>query len=147
MAQLFHITIVETLHANFKLLGKLRRIVPGKLFKQGLQLRVGHFVSNSGFQFDEGTILNIRVIADFQRKVNISVVPGEARRHDPDDRIALVDKLKGAPHYRRVGIEMPLPEKIAKNDNGLWVLAIRGVGGDQSAAQQGGDAEMSTGIR
>src|SRR5437879_3598158 len=41
---------------------------------------------------------------------------------------------------------MPLPKLIAENHDRLRVLAVRSVGGDQGAAQQGGDAEMGAGV-
>src|SRR5437762_2008163 len=94
MSEMLHVIVIDTLHTYAKLLGEMAGGFLGKLLEQCLELAVRSRMSNAGFQFYEGLILDVGVISDLQREVNIGTPPGEARRHNTHNRVVLVDKLE-----------------------------------------------------
>lgn len=91
MTEMFHIPVVQTLHADTKLLGEMVRVLLCKLLKERLQFGIGGGMGHTWLQFCQRGITSIYVAGDLQRKVYVGIIPGETRRHDANDRVILVD--------------------------------------------------------
>src|SRR2546429_7492572 len=103
---MFHELLVETLQMHAKLLRKVRRSFLGELLNQWLQLGVGYLMRSSRLQPDGRVINIVGAPREFQRKVDIGILPSEPRGHHAHDRISLVDQRNLAAHHRRVAVVM-----------------------------------------
>ncbi len=118
----------------------------GELLQQRLQFGVDGRESYPWFQLQQRAVVNVGVVADFERQIDGSIFPREPRWQHSDDGVVLVHKLNSAPDHGWIAIEVPLPEQIAQNHHRLRVLTVGSIGGDESASQQRGHSEMTAGI-
>ncbi len=84
----------------------------------------------------------IRIIREFERQVNICISNGEAGIHDANNGVIFVDELEGPSDDQRIGVEMSLPEPIAKHNDRLRILTVWCVRRDDGAPQMCGNAEV-----
>src|ERR1051326_616306 len=134
LAKVLDILLVETSHVDAEFLGEMVRRLFGELLQQRLQLSIRRCECNSRLQLKQRAVSYVAIIGELQRDVHIGVVPGETRRQYSHNRVVLVDQLKCAADHPRVRIEVTLPKAIAEDDDRLWILAVRRVGGQQCPA-------------
>ena len=120
--------------------GEMLRSFFGELLDEGLEGGVGGFMGNSGLQSKSDIVGLDGILRNFQREVDVAVVPSEARGGDTDDGVVLVNQLQSLPEYCGVGVEVALPELVAEDGDGLRILAVDGVGGNEAAPEGGRNA-------
>jgi len=110
----------------------------GERADEGLERGLGGCPADAGFEMAahvEGVVL---ILGDLLRQVDIGVVPGEAWCGHANDGVVLADHLRGVADDRAVGVEVALPELVAKDNDGLGILAVDGVGWLDETPEGGG---------
>jgi hypothetical protein len=123
-----------------------RRLL-GKLLNQRLERGVCRIVGNARLQANSNIVRTHRIRSNFQRKIDIGVVPSKARRHYSHDRVGLADQLQGLTHDAWIGAEVTLPEFVSQYGHRLRILTIDGVGRKEPASESRGHTEEVEGIR
>src|SRR5215469_17725173 len=103
-------------------------------------------MGHARFQANANVICPDGILCDFERKIHIAITPGEAWSGYADDRVGFADQLDPLAHNAGVRVEVALPELVAEDDNGLWILTVDGVGRNYSAAQCRGDTKENEAI-
>ena len=98
--------------------------------------------SNSRAELQRSGEIDMRVLRDTQREVDLSFAPFEPGRHHTDNLIGLVNELHFAANDAGIAQEVSLPELITENHDALRLLARRCVGGNQPAALQSRNAPV-----
>src|SRR5581483_9071954 len=126
------------------------REIGGRLAREflddGLQLRISLRGADTGAKANGGGEISFRVCRDFLWNVNIGSAPEESGRHDADDLVVLVNKLKVPSEYSGVAAVIALPELIRQDDDPLRFLPVRRVGFDEPAPQHRRDTELARGV-
>ena len=118
------------------------RGVFGEAFEERLELGGGLGDGDAGFELEGDGLVDLWVLGELEREIERDVGPFEARRHDADDLVGLVDELDGAADDVGIAEVVALPEFVAEHDDGLRVVAEGGVGRDEPAAIECGHAPM-----
>ena len=100
-----------------------------------------------GLSWSGDGFVDLWVLGELEREIESGFAPLEARRHDADDLVGLVDQLDGAADDVGIAEVVALPEFVAEDDDGLRILAERGIGGNEPAAIEGGNAPVVGSIR
>ena len=130
-----------------KFFGIILRGLFCKFFQDGLEFSAGLGGCHSRAEFQRSSEIDMRVLRDMQREIDLSVAPFEARRHHADDLISLVHELDFAANNIGIAQEVSLPELIAEDHDTLRLLSIGSVGRNQPAALESGNAPVVGRVR
>src|SRR5882757_5756133 len=118
------------------MLGKMLRRLPRELFQHGLERGIRSFVCHTRLQTKVHEERPHGILRYRQRKIDVRVVPVEARRDNTYDLVTLVIELQHSSDHAGIAEKMLSPELVGENGDWLRVLSIHRVGRQNSAAQE-----------
>ena len=90
--------------------------------------------SNSRAELQRSGEIDVRILRDSQREIDLSIAPFEPGRHHSDDLIGFVNELNFAANDVGIAQEISLPELITENYDALRLFTRRCIRGNQPAA-------------
>jgi len=132
----------NTFQADAKFFGITLRRLFRELFQYRLEFSTGLGDRNSRAELQRSGEIDMRVLRNMQRKVDLPFPPFEPGRHHTNNLIGLVNELHFAANDAGIAQEVSLPELVTENHNALRLLARRSVGGNQPAALQSRNAPV-----
>src|SRR5277367_4517793 len=139
---------VKALDVEFEVLARevIRRFF-FELLDEWREGSVCRRLADAGLEANADIVSADRIGRDFQGKIDVAIIPGEAWRSDADYGVVFADDLDGLSDDRWIAVVMALPEFVTEHGYGLRVLAVDGVGRDDAAPEIGWDTEEIEGVR
>ena len=114
-----------------------------KLLQNGLQLGACLRRLHPGAEFERSGKMDVWVLCNLQRNINVRGAPLKTRRHHANDLVGLVHQLHGAADDVGIAHKVALPKLVGQHHDGLRRLSRRSVGRNQPAPLQRANAPVT----